>query len=78
MIIKIYIAIDKYHICLKVKLKVLYISVTIVVVSRLVYRKGSDLLAEILPVVCAEHPDVDFIIGKKLRISYSHILMSNY
>ena len=38
-------------------------TVTIVVVSRLVYRKGSDLLAEIIPVICARHPNVQFIIG---------------
>ena len=38
--------------------------VTIVVVSRLVYRKGMDLLAGILPIMCANHSDVQFIIGK--------------
>jgi len=37
--------------------------VTIVVVSRLVYRKGMDLLAGILPIMCANHSDVQFIIG---------------
>ena len=46
-----------------------YISVivTIVVVSRLVYRKGSDLLAEIIPVICTNHDDVDFIIGQLVQ-----------
>lgn len=37
--------------------------VTIVVVSRLVYRKGMDLLAGIIPEICTKHPDVQFIIG---------------
>ncbi|CAD5119585.1 DgyrCDS8187 [Dimorphilus gyrociliatus] len=37
--------------------------ITIVVVSRLVYRKGTDLLAAILPVICKKYPQVDFIIG---------------
>ena len=40
-----------------------FLVVTVVVVSRLVYRKGMDLLAGIIPIVCARHPDVDFIIG---------------
>ena len=35
----------------------------VVVVSRLTYRKGVDLLVGLLPLVCAEHPNVDFIIG---------------
>lgn len=37
--------------------------VTIVVISRLVYRKGMDLLAGVIPVVCQNHQDVDFLIG---------------
>lgn len=36
---------------------------TIVVMSRLVYRKGIDLLIRILPVVCRMHPKVRFVIG---------------
>lgn len=36
---------------------------TVVVLSRLVYRKGADLLAKILPLVCAAHPTVRFIVG---------------
>ncbi|XP_066281291.1 phosphatidylinositol N-acetylglucosaminyltransferase subunit A-like [Branchiostoma lanceolatum] len=36
---------------------------TVVVMSRLVYRKGIDLLAGIIPVLCASHPDVHFLIG---------------
>lgn len=37
--------------------------VTIVVISRLVYRKGADLLAAVIPQICAKHPKVNFIIG---------------
>ena len=37
--------------------------VTIVVISRLVYRKGMDLLAGIIPIVCYNHHNVDFLIG---------------
>ena len=37
--------------------------IKIAVISRLVYRKGSDLLAVIIPDICARHPEVDFIIG---------------
>lgn len=37
--------------------------VTIVVISRLVYRKGVDLLAGVIPQFCARHPDVHFLIG---------------
>lgn len=39
-------------------------AVTIVVVSRLVYRKGMDLLAGLIPIVCSKHADVDFLIGE--------------
>uniref|UniRef100_H2YTV2 PIGA GPI anchor biosynthesis domain-containing protein n=1 Tax=Ciona savignyi TaxID=51511 RepID=H2YTV2_CIOSA len=35
----------------------------IIVMSRLVYRKGVDFLAEIIPVICERYKDVDFIIG---------------
>lgn len=37
--------------------------VTIVVLSRLVYRKGIDLLVDVIPRVCAMHKNVRFIIG---------------
>lgn len=37
--------------------------ITIVVVSRLVYRKGVDLLLGIIPVVCQRYPNVHFLIG---------------
>ncbi len=46
--------------------------VKIVVISRLVYRKGVDLLVGIIPRICKDHPNVDFIIGgdgsKKLAL----------
>ena len=37
--------------------------VTVVVVSRLVYRKGADLLAGLIPLLCHTHKDLHFIIG---------------
>ncbi|GFS30087.1 phosphatidylinositol N-acetylglucosaminyltransferase subunit A [Trichonephila inaurata madagascariensis] len=38
-------------------------TITIVVISRLVYRKGIDLLAGIIPIICTRHPNVNFLIG---------------
>uniref|UniRef100_A0A6B2L2A1 phosphatidylinositol N-acetylglucosaminyltransferase n=1 Tax=Arcella intermedia TaxID=1963864 RepID=A0A6B2L2A1_9EUKA len=37
--------------------------ITIVVLSRLVYRKGIDLLLEVIPEVCKHYPNVHWIIG---------------
>ncbi|KAF5839094.1 hypothetical protein DUNSADRAFT_1639 [Dunaliella salina] len=37
--------------------------VVVVALSRLVYRKGIDLMALVIPYICATHPNVDFIIG---------------
>lgn len=37
--------------------------ITIVVVSRLVYRKGIDLLGGIIPELCQKYPDLQFLIG---------------
>ncbi|KAJ8252751.1 hypothetical protein GJAV_G00205160 [Gymnothorax javanicus] len=37
--------------------------ITIVVISRLVYRKGIDLLGGIIPELCLKQPDLQFIIG---------------
>ncbi|MEE6468377.1 hypothetical protein FKM82_008268 [Ascaphus truei] len=37
--------------------------ITIVVVSRLVYRKGIDLLGGIIPEMCKKYPDLHFLIG---------------
>lgn len=46
--------------------------ITVVVVSRLVYRKGVDLLVGIIPPICKAFPQVDFLIGgdgnKKLSL----------
>eukprot|EP01116_Phalansterium_solitarium_P025521 TRINITY_DN9806_c0_g1_i1.p1 TRINITY_DN9806_c0_g1~~TRINITY_DN9806_c0_g1_i1.p1 ORF type:complete len:606 (-),score=182.03 TRINITY_DN9806_c0_g1_i1:1546-3267(-) len=46
--------------------------ITIVVMSRLVYRKGIDLLVEVIPEVCRQFPNVNFLIGgdgpKKLNL----------
>lgn len=39
------------------------LSVTVVVLSRLVFRKGIDLLAEVVPQVCQRLPHVRFLIG---------------
>ncbi|GAA6063987.1 hypothetical protein JCM10212_002419 [Sporobolomyces blumeae] len=38
-------------------------TITIVCITRLVYRKGIDLLIAALPKVCALHPQVRFLIG---------------
>ncbi|KAL5965046.1 Phosphatidylinositol N-acetylglucosaminyltransferase subunit A, partial [Taenia solium] len=38
-------------------------NITVVVVSRLVYRKGADLLAAIIPPLCSTFPNLRFIIG---------------
>lgn len=38
-------------------------SVTIVTVSRLVYRKGIDLLVASAPTICDLFPDVRFVVG---------------
>lgn len=37
--------------------------ITIVSVSRMAYRKGSDLLIEVIPEICKKYPNVNFIIG---------------
>uniref|UniRef100_A0A0E0FW77 Phosphatidylinositol N-acetylglucosaminyltransferase n=1 Tax=Oryza nivara TaxID=4536 RepID=A0A0E0FW77_ORYNI len=46
--------------------------IVIVVISRLVYRKGADLLVEVIPEVCRLFPKVRFIVGgdgpKRVRI----------
>lgn len=37
--------------------------ITVVIISRLVYRKGIDLVARAIPIVCAQSPRVNFLIG---------------
>ena len=47
-------------------------TINIVLLSRLVYRKGIDLLVRIIPILCAKFPIVHFIVGgdgpKKLQL----------
>ena len=38
-------------------------TITIVSVSRMAYRKGTDLLIEVIPEICKQLPNVNFIIG---------------
>ncbi|CDJ63731.1 phosphatidylinositolglycan class A protein, putative [Eimeria necatrix] len=38
-------------------------AINILILSRLSYRKGIDLLVDIIPAVCAKYPNVTFIIG---------------
>lgn len=37
--------------------------ITVIAMSRLVYRKGIDLLAAVLPELCRRHPSINFLIG---------------
>ncbi len=37
--------------------------VTIVCITRLVYRKGVDLMVEVIPAICRKFEHVNFIIG---------------
>lgn len=37
--------------------------ITIVVITRLVYRKGSDLFVDVIPEICKRHPDIKWVIG---------------
>lgn len=37
--------------------------INVVIVSRLVYRKGIDLVAKVIPVICARYSRVHFIVG---------------
>lgn len=39
-------------------------TVTLVVVSRLVYRKGIDLLVAAAPQICEQFPEVRFVVGE--------------
>ncbi|GJQ84946.1 hypothetical protein Trydic_g547 [Trypoxylus dichotomus] len=38
-------------------------NITIVIVSRLVYRKGVDLMAHVITQMCSKYPDINFLIG---------------
>ncbi|XP_063229500.1 phosphatidylinositol N-acetylglucosaminyltransferase subunit A isoform X2 [Bacillus rossius redtenbacheri] len=37
--------------------------ITVVIVSRLVYRKGVDLMAQIIADICPRYPEVQFLVG---------------
>lgn len=37
--------------------------ITIVVITRLVYRKGSDLFVDVIPEMCKRHPDIRWVVG---------------
>lgn len=37
--------------------------ITIIVLCRLVYRKGIDLLIDVIPEICSKHPKIDFLIA---------------
>eukprot|EP01064_Diplonema_japonicum_P030990 TRINITY_DN5408_c0_g1_i1.p1 TRINITY_DN5408_c0_g1~~TRINITY_DN5408_c0_g1_i1.p1 ORF type:complete len:438 (+),score=72.25 TRINITY_DN5408_c0_g1_i1:1336-2649(+) len=37
--------------------------ITIVAITRLVYRKGADLLADVIPMICKKHKGVRWVIG---------------
>ena len=37
--------------------------IKVVTVARLTARKGADLLAAVIPIICKKHANVDFIIG---------------
>jgi phosphatidylinositol glycan class A protein len=39
------------------------LTVIIVVIARLAYRKGIDLFVAAAPQICAQFPDVRFIVG---------------
>ncbi len=41
--------------------------VTVIVISRLAYRKGIDLLVATAPQICARFPNVNFIIGEEME-----------
>lgn len=42
--------------------------ITIVVISRLAYRKGVDLLVATAPRVCKAFPDVRFLVGEQPNV----------
>jgi phosphatidylinositol glycan class A protein len=51
------------HIDSNITLSCLHGRIKVVVISRLVYRKGVDLLVGTIPIICKKYPHVDFIIG---------------
>jgi len=53
-----------------------YRTVTVIVVSRLAYRKGIDLLVAAAPRICAAFPNVRFVVGTCL--SCLHVISLVY
>jgi glycosyltransferase involved in cell wall biosynthesis len=53
-----------------------YRTVTVIVVSRLAYRKGIDLLVAAAPRICAAFPNVRFVVGT--RLSCLHVISLVY
>lgn len=51
---------------------------TIVIASRLVYRKGVDLMVQVIPLVCAKYPDVDFLIGMIFICLHFNLLIHSF
>lgn len=54
------------------------IAVTVVILSRLVYRKGMDLLAGVIPLITALYPQVHFLIGKSPKLIFSFFFLILY
>lgn len=50
--------------------------VTIVVISRLVFRKGIDLLVASAPHICRKYPNVRFLIGELPRAALPSCMLS--
>ena len=50
-------------------------TINIVMLSRLVYRKGIDLVVKIIPVICAKYPLAHFIIGGDGKFNISTLIV---
>lgn len=59
------------------KKKLTYLTVTIVVLSRLAYRKGIDLLVGTAPRICATFPNVRFVVGELFAYTFKHTTIGN-
>ena len=44
-------------------------AITIVALSRMVYRKGIDLLAAVIPQLCRRHAHLHFIVGNRPKLA---------
>jgi glycosyltransferase involved in cell wall biosynthesis len=54
---------DLYNMCAHVLAARTPNFVTIVCITRLVYRKGVDLMVEVIPAICRKFEHVNFVIG---------------